>query len=374
MLIGEKVMKLTARNLLYFLIVLLTTGCVNRGIPIDTTNPTQEISSGGNNGIPGSTLDDNSANGVAGRAIASSTMSQSKSGTISRACHEGRSLAWIIDKETRASIGVNDKDIVRELICSATINDATKIRRIIAGVDGRSYGGLALIITTKFSESQAAINLVDGGAFVNAVDAFGKSPLMHASENGLGSVVISLGYHGANVNAVDNGGRNALMYAARNDHENIIVLLINLGSFINSKDRTGRTGLIHAADQNSVGSAMTLVGEGADLDEADTQGRTALLYTIIFGYRELAEKLIQSGASVSISDVFGRTPLMHATLMRRVLIINSLIAAGANEYTRDNFGDTVLKLAKSTHNKRLIIFFGTPRKKREELSLIPPAN
>ncbi len=113
-------------------------------------------------------------------------------------------------------------------------------------------------------------------ADVNAADSDGKTPLMAATFNTDGGVLIALLKAGANLNAKQNDGGTALMYAAVSNPPAVITMLLNAGARVNDQDKDGGTPLIWAATFNPNSEViLILLKAGADPKAKTTEGKTA---------------------------------------------------------------------------------------------------
>lgn len=127
----------------------------------------------------------------------------------------------------------------------------------------------ALIETAAVGDTKAIEAALAGGADVNARDADGITPLMHAAR-GKGpkiadpaptdhpEVVELLIQRGADVNAKTDTGFVALFWAARYGHDKVAKVLIDHGADVNAKDAGGITAL-HWATTNQQTKVIELL-------------------------------------------------------------------------------------------------------------------
>ncbi len=78
------------------------------------------------------------------------------------------------------------------------------------------------------------------GSNVDALDKFGRTPLMIAAEKNNVRVMKILCEYSASINLQDPNGETALMYAARNGHEDALVFLASNGACLKIKNKEGK--------------------------------------------------------------------------------------------------------------------------------------
>lgn len=229
---------------------------------------------------------------------------------------------------------------------------------------------------------------------INTVDKrYGSTALMHASQNGLISVVKLLLTHGADPNierdqppktAVDFafnsrdiestkvlintsvelanrcgeyyctliGGNNnndikfefvKLFLSAKIEVKHIVNvltnaiahnselfdLLIQAGVDINAKNRNGTTVLISAVVYHHIESIKKLIRYGCKLNKRDNHGRTALIYASLSNCTDAIRLLIDAGAIVHINDYDHKSALYYAIKDKHTACAELLRCAGA---------------------------------------------
>ncbi|CAE7863587.1 ANKRD50 [Symbiodinium necroappetens] len=108
-----------------------------------------------------------------------------------------------------------------------------------------------------------------------AIDAFGRTPLMHASERGHIEVVELLLEARAQVDLCNNYGGAALTDAASYGRYRVVQLLIEAGAQKDLRNNRGRTALMDAAINGHAQVVQLLLESGADKDLYDDLGLTA---------------------------------------------------------------------------------------------------
>jgi cytohesin len=226
--------------------------------------------------------------------------------------------------------------------------------------------------------------LIDKGAFSDAKDKWGRTPLHIATEGeGHGGrtqykeVAALLVAKGADVNAKNGfNGRTPLHNAATWGHKEIVVLLIAAGAVVNAKDDDGYTPLdltslennpnaspeiadilrellFDAASDGDLAGVQAELDKGADVNAKNKDGWTPLNFATDGGHKEVAELLIANGADVNAKDDQGSTPLKFAAYRGQKEIVELLIAAGAVVNAKDGTGRTPLHSAADEGHKKV---------------------
>ena len=212
---------------------------------------------------------------------------------------------------------------------------------------------IELFEAIKEGQTEKAINLINGGVDVNAIDREDwHTPLHFACKEGSKlEVVKALIDKGANVNAV--GSEGTPLHLAKDT--DIIKLLINNGANVNAGGKNGRTPLHLAKDTDIIN---LLINKGADVNarEVDRKatGFTPLHDACSNGHTKAAKLLIDKGADVNAAGGYkGETPLHIALFPVQGIslglalnrnLIKTLIDKGADINAKDIFGDTPLHL------------------------------
>ncbi|PTB66169.1 ankyrin, partial [Trichoderma citrinoviride] len=88
--------------------------------------------------------------------------------------------------------------------------------------------------------------LVDNGAYIDAADVSGRTPLLLAAKNGYHSIAEHLLEHGANIESRDDDGNSSLSWAVKMGHRAVIKLLVEHGADVQAEDDRGQTPLAWA--------------------------------------------------------------------------------------------------------------------------------
>ena len=165
------------------------------------------------------------------------------------------------------------------------------------------------------------------GANVNSKSFNGSTPLHSAAACGAVDVIDHLLYYGANLTAVDKNNLSALHYSIMNirqldfDHE-VFLNKTNLSDatlHISIDDRRGYLADFYRYDNSSIiqntnhyrwlDTFLHLIIRGSDIKAVDIYGRTPLHFASANGLADAVNFLLQIEAELEIGDRSGRTPL-----------------------------------------------------------------
>ena len=165
------------------------------------------------------------------------------------------------------------------------------------------------------------------GANVNSKSFNGSTPLHSAAACGAVDVIDHLLYYGANLTAVDKNNLSALHYSIMNirqldfDHE-VFLNKTNLSDatlHISIDDRRGYLADFYRYDNSSIiqntnhyrwlDTFLHLIIRGSDIKAVDIYGRTPLHFASANGLADAVNFLLQIEAELEICDRSGRTPL-----------------------------------------------------------------
>jgi hypothetical protein len=191
--------------------------------------------------------------------------------------------------------------------------------------------------------------LVELGSDINAKDASGWSPLMHAcswdeSEADLGGddtmcVIGEILRLGGRVHARTFRGLTALHFVCALGRQDSAMQLVASGARLEAQTRAGRTPLHLAAIANKITVVRALIGIAACLDTVDTMGRSPLYSAAARGHKTIVQELLTHGASVETRNRSGRTALDAAERAGHADVFALLLSACAT-LGRDDVADT----------------------------------
>ncbi len=134
---------------------------------------------------------------------------------------------------------------------------------------------------------------------------------------------------GAYVNATDKYGQTPLHAAAGLGKAKVIPVLLKAGADVNAKEKTGFTPLHAAANNGQAKIISILVQAGADVNAKSDGGFTPLHAAAFFGKAEVISVLVKAGAYVNPEDSLGDTPLDLAKWKKNWNTAKELEDAGA---------------------------------------------
>ncbi|KAF1774629.1 Ankyrin repeat-containing domain [Phytophthora cactorum] len=202
--------------------------------------------------------------------------------------------------------------------------------------------------------------MIEHGAWHEAPDEEGFTPLLLCASLGQSEAVDMLLNHGANTEARTSGSNlNAPQLAVEGNYSATLKVLLESGSF-DTRD-TGRITefLLHAcAGRGLIDCVRVLVDHirqrlevfGYDaLNLCDSEGYTPLVYAVSNGYLDATECLLEADAGPDVKDYFGRSPLHFALISAdastREALVNLLIQYEADVNVKDTDGDAPLHVS-----------------------------
>lgn len=226
--------------------------------------------------------------------------------------------------------------------------------------------------------------LVQGGAFVDARDTDGRTPLNLAVERENILIAQYLIEHGANVNLTDNKNRSPLHSAAEKGNFDIARLLLDVGAAtINDTTVTERGGFLGgwtplhlACAGGHTELAALLLDRGADIEARDGIQRTPLILSAGIGDARVGELLLERGANINANAIRGYTALLWGARNRSEEYVDLLIrygAAVAPDALSQTFQMAVVTGMKGLYDYVLSLGLDVSDMKRRDPGLIFPA-
>lgn len=169
--------------------------------------------------------------------------------------------------------------------------------------------------------------LLASGANINAQDADGTTPLMHAVVNAGADCVKLLLDKGADPNISNNAGATALMWAVGDVQK--VQLLLAKGAHVNAVSKEEKSALRLAANlPNSLAVVKALLAKGANVNQADKRGFTPLVTAGFAGNLEMVQLLLAKGADPKAKTKFGATYLIAITNSTNIAAVKWAVAQG----------------------------------------------
>jgi len=277
---------------------------------------------------------------------------------------------------------------VNKLIKAAGMGEPPeKIRYLIRDkgidVDVRDENGMSpLIYAAFFGHADAAKELLDCGADVNACGSSGVTVLLAALQNAANANIARLLIDsGADVNAADGQGLTPLMTAIYADSFEMMLYLLNKGADVNIKNSKGWTALdlakqkedrkliqaLHRAGnfQNAdliyaarIGDTKWLnemiKDDGADVNGKNVDQEAPLLWASFNGHVRVAKILLDNGARINDTNKVGWSALMAAVENGSEEMVKLLLARGADVNLKIESGSTALTLAQENDNDNVV--------------------
>lgn len=222
-----------------------------------------------------------------------------------------------------------------------------------AATDERKRSAFQLAV--EHCGAEAVGKMAAQGAFVNAADAEGMTPMRNAIARGDLALIKTLAHAGADLNRAD----APLVFACETPHiaspklrGRVVALLIELGADPDQMDPESRLSPLHAAAACASGedALQVLVDNKASLDRLSGAGNTALAYAAHKrGVPERSVRILKdAGADPDVRlDAFRRTALMKAVSLDSKQAVERLLDAGADARLKDVAGKTAFDYLRS---------------------------
>ncbi|TVL63531.1 ankyrin repeat domain-containing protein [Brachyspira hyodysenteriae] len=280
-----------------------------------------------------------------------------------------------------------------QFLYAAAENNVDKVLKYIAeGIDINntidesedSIGSNALLLASQFHHKEIIKILLEHNANVNFKNHLNKTALEYvANDDNNFDIALEFINRGADVNAVDNENATPLMYAASYNAEKILNLLIENNADINIQTKLGYTSLILAAMHNHINILKILIKNKADVFARDGYGRRCLYYAdenwnaemyeifskyhddeykkstqfifdVLYSKTDEINKYISEGGDINFQDDKGLTAL---TVVEKIEIAKILLDNNADINKKGRDGYTPLMMAVRRDNINLVEFF-----------------
>jgi ankyrin repeat protein len=188
--------------------------------------------------------------------------------------------------------------------------------------------------------TQVAEFLLNHGADIETVDAFGNTPLLTSEDEDIIRLLVERGAH---INAANSDG-DTIMHncSARGADDDILQFLLHHGASINSTNNKGETPLQLAIDNEQLDTASFLLQQGANPNTHDKEGNTPLHQAVRENNEDIITLLLTNGTDSNITNTEGNTPLHTAVSFSPASIVKLLIHYGADVNAKNKEGYSIL--------------------------------
>jgi ankyrin repeat protein len=156
-----------------------------------------------------------------------------------------------------------------------------------------------------------------------------------------------------NVNAVDAFGRTPLYWALRCADNKTADLLVDAGAELTNADKSHASILPVAVWADRMDIAKKATAAGADVNATDDEGCTALHWAAAGDNLEAVEVLLKNGAKINAACNSGETPLILALQSRKPELVKRLLDAGANALAVDGEGKSIERELWKIHDHKI---------------------
>jgi ankyrin repeat protein len=241
-----------------------------------------------------------------------------------------------------------------------------KVHLSKAEIEARdARGATPLMHAAAFGNLETMKVLLDAGADVNARNTFDATALLWSARDPEKARLLI--EHGADVNVQSKQGRTPLMVASlRRGGSDTVALLLAKGAKVNTQGGRGSTALIIASNAGEAKSVRLLLEKGADPGVTMGIGFTAMTLAGAGRSPETIRLLLEKQADVNISADGSPPPQRHGPTNRRnvtalhdaaafgpVESVRELLKGGAKVDARDSRGLTPLAFALASETPSL---------------------
>lgn len=205
--------------------------------------------------------------------------------------------------------------------------------------------------TAYFNSAEALGVLLDAGADPNAISFHGNAlHILLWNEQPDKDAVALLLAAGTDPNTMRRErDQTPLHYIATHEAPAVVDLLVDAGADVNAADRFGLTPLHMAAFGASVSVVQALLDAGADPQALDSRARMPLHYAVAANRApELVRCLLRGGSDPNALDGGGNSALhLAAYWTTHVDVVRALQQAGARADLRNGQGQTPVEMART---------------------------
>lgn len=213
----------------------------------------------------------------------------------------------------------------------------------------------ALFDAIEQEDDVAVLKALQEGAEVNALDEDGKSPLMHAVDDGLVDIARILLDHKADVDCLNPGGVTSLASIASINWPDMASLLLERKANVHAKMKANVTMMDMALHLGGNAPVVKLLLEHKiDVNEVDRRGNSYLLRATENGDADTVSVLIDGKADIELSNDEGKTPLLTACWGSDEEVVRILLEKKADIEKADGGGELPLLAACYSHKKGIV--------------------
>lgn len=237
----------------------------------------------------------------------------------------------------------------------------TNLIELFRAVDQDDAASVVKLVSTGVNVNARTNSFPDDGIAKNFPDR-GVAPLHYAHSKAVAEILVS---HGAYLDAQDEAGDTPLEKAAVRGDVQVSGYLIQKGANVNLADKSGATPLIDAYKSNELNTDLTrssasylegassamkivdmLVKHGAHINAHEEDGDFPLFEAAVGMPLSAVKYLLRHHADINQVNVAdGRTALHAAVFNEREDVVRFLVKSGADQSLHDNDGKTALELA-----------------------------
>ena len=210
-----------------------------------------------------------------------------------------------------------DLQQIKDLV---NISNSTKVD--INALD--SYGRYPLLISCRKGNLNIIKYLIEHGADPNVHNINDYTSIMAACHYGHLDVVKLLMEYGANLHLVNKLGDSALFISYKYGHYDITKYLLDSGIDINTRGKYGTSLLMKACERCHYKFVKYLVSKGANVNHQNDIKDTPLIYACEQNNLRIIKFLVKHGASIASSNIYYDTPLSIANKNNSIIIIKYL--------------------------------------------------
>ena len=291
--------------------------------------------------------------------------------------------------QTPLHIAVRERhsDVVAALLREGA-NPNTKSRQ--------GWTALHFAVGGKQIETDLIVQILQGGAEIDAPTDSGSTSLFLAAESGSEAAVSLLLHAGAKADAKNESESTPMHRAAQDGHLPVVRLLMKAGANPLAKKKSGVTPLQLALEDDKFDVAVQLL-EPTDAELPSIDDYEEILYSLARvgfekgvakvleyplrnfergdsdyhqsplshaaenGHKQVVQMLLNKGANPNSIDESGRTPLSWAVFNEHEVVVKQLLQENADIHSKDHEGWTALHFAiqnRSVHMVKLLLDVG----------------